>query len=248
MVSVVMPAHKFHPDVLESIESVLHQTDYLAELIVVDDSGNGEVAAKVSESISDDKLKFVINSRNLGSGPSRNAGVEAATSEFLAFCDSDDLWMPEKLKLQVDFMIKEKLTFSFTSYSAFDTSSGKTLYTVKCNKPLQLWDFLKNTLICTSTVILDRKRLGDIIYFPPIRTSQDTACWIGILKMGATAVPFNRVLSSYREGNTKATSNKKKAAFEYFQLIRTSVPLSFIPAAYCFVAYALNATLKRLRR
>lgn len=248
MVSVVMPAHKFHADVLESIQSVLNQSDYLAELIVVDDSGTGEVAEKVGCSVSDDRLKLVINSRNLGSGPSRNAGVEAATSEFLAFCDSDDLWMPEKLKVQVEFMIQEKLTFSFTSYNAFDTFSGKTLYTVKCNKPLQLWSFLKNTLICTSTVILDRKKLGDKIYFPPTRTSQDTACWIGILKLGVTAVPLNQVLSSYREGNAKATANKKKVAVEYFQLIRTSVPLSFIPAAYCFVNYAFNATLKRLRR
>jgi teichuronic acid biosynthesis glycosyltransferase TuaG len=248
MVSVIMPVHEFHHNLLDSIGSVLNQTKYLGELILIDDSGTGEIASIVSESISDEKLKFIINSRNLGSGPSRNEGIKESAFEFIAFCDSDDLWMSNKLKHHVDFMIKEEVIFSFTSYRGFDTVSGKTLYTVFCTKPIQLRGFLKNTVICTSTVIIDRKRLGNALYFPPIPTSQDTACWIGILKFGVKAVPFDKILTSYREGNKKATSDKRKAAFEYFQLIRTLVPLSRTLAVYYFISYAINAVLKRLRQ
>ncbi len=246
MVSVVMPAHKYVPEVLDSIHSVLQQTKYLKELIVVDDSGEGSVVSQIAANISDPRLKLLSNEVNLGSGPSRNRGVAVSTGEYLAFCDADDLWLPHKLQAQIEFMLAHKVFFTFSSYTAFDHLSAKDLYTVKCDKPLGLFDFVKNTLICTSTVVLDKRVFDGQVYFPPIRTSQDTACWLGLLKTGVKAVPQDQVLVRYREGNQKATANKRSAAFDYYRLIRVALQLSPIRAFYYFLWYGFNAVKKRM--
>lgn len=249
MVSVVMPALRFSPEMTESIQSVLAQTQYLSELIVVDDSGKGEVKKAIEQELGSlPKLKVLVNERNQGSGPSRNNGVRAAQGSFIAFCDADDLWLPNKLQKQIDFMLANKVFFCFTSYSGFDHESGKDRYTVHCKKELGLWDFVKDTRIGTSSVVIDAQVLKDKIFFPPIRTSQDTVCWINILKTGVKAVPLNEVLVRYREGNQKATFNKGSAAKDYYNVLRVTLQTSHLRTAYCFAQYAFNAVLKRLAK
>lgn len=246
-VSVIMPVYKFSKEVEDSISSVLNQTKYLKELLLIDDSGNNEVELKLSKKILSNKKLLVYNNEiNLGSGYSRNVGVLNSKSNYIAFCDSDDIWDSRKLERQIDFMFDNKYSFTFTSYRGFDHTSGRELYKVRCRKKLDLWSFVSNTRIYTSTVILNKKLLENQIYFPPIKTSQDTVCWINILKKGVVAYPLDEILMSYREGNNKATKNKIKAATEYFDVLRRTVPLSYFSAAFYFVRYAINAKIKRL--
>ena len=99
-VSVVLPAYNRAGSILAAVESVLGQTFRDLELLVVDDgSTDGTMAAL--EGIRDPRLRLLANPRNLGAGAARNTGIRAARGPWVAFQDSDDEWLPQKLTLQL---------------------------------------------------------------------------------------------------------------------------------------------------
>lgn len=99
-VSVVIPVYNREASVRASIESVLRQTWQDFELVVVDDcSTDGTVAAV--EAIEDPRIRIVSTGRNSGPAGARNAGIRAASGDWIAFQDSDDEWLPSKLEMQI---------------------------------------------------------------------------------------------------------------------------------------------------
>ena len=100
-VSVVIPAYNVEKFVARAIDSVLSQTRRADEIIVVDDGSTDSTAAEVSKF--GPRIRFV-RQENAGASAARNAGIEAATSEWIAFLDADDEWLPEKLQLQIEHL------------------------------------------------------------------------------------------------------------------------------------------------
>jgi len=101
VVSVIVPTYNRWPLVREAIESVLAQSYTLFELIVVDDGSTDGTAGKLAEYGMSLRL---IEQRPRGVSAARNRGVSIARGRYLAFLDSDDLWLPEKLAIQTAFM------------------------------------------------------------------------------------------------------------------------------------------------
>jgi len=100
-VGVVIPAYNAEKFVARAIESVLSQTRRADEIIVVDDGSTDSTAAEVGKF--GPRIRFV-RQENGGASAARNAGIEAATSEWIAFLDADDEWLPEKLQLQIEHL------------------------------------------------------------------------------------------------------------------------------------------------
>lgn len=101
LVSVIMPAYNSRAYLAEAIQSVLDQDYQALELIVVDDGstdGTPDVARLFGERV------HVIEQRNSGPAAARNRGVSVAHGEFIAFIDSDDIWLPGKVRAQVDYL------------------------------------------------------------------------------------------------------------------------------------------------
>ena len=99
-VSVVLPAYNRADTIRPSIESVLRQTWADFELLVVDDCSTDATRAAV-EAIDDPRLKLLSTPQNMGPSGARNIGIEAARAPWIAFQDSDDEWLPEKLERQM---------------------------------------------------------------------------------------------------------------------------------------------------
>jgi glycosyltransferase involved in cell wall biosynthesis len=99
-VSVVIPVFNRSVTILRTIESVLSQTYPNVEAIVVDDGSTDSTRALV-EGLSHPKIRLIAHQRNQGAAASRNTGMRAAEGEYLAFLDSDDEWLPDKLSVQI---------------------------------------------------------------------------------------------------------------------------------------------------
>lgn len=97
MVSVIIPSYNRENTIVRAVNSVLNQTYKDIEVIVVDDCSKDRTLELLS-SIKDERLKFFKLEKNSGACVARNFGIEKANGEFIAFQDSDDEWLPEKLK------------------------------------------------------------------------------------------------------------------------------------------------------
>jgi len=118
-VSVVIPTYKRSEFLLRALESVLHQTWTDIEAVIVDDNGEGsEFRAATQKSLdehygSDPRVKRVLNAKNMGGALARNEGIAAATGEYITFLDDDDIFLPNKVQVQVEAMIENGWEMSF---------------------------------------------------------------------------------------------------------------------------------------
>jgi teichuronic acid biosynthesis glycosyltransferase TuaG len=119
LVSIIMPSWNTGRFIAESIQSVLNQTYTNWELLIVDDCSTDNTDQVVT-SFNDHRIKYFHNERNSGAALTRNKAMREAQGEWIAFLDSDDLWMPEKLEKQTRFMKENGYVLSFTEYEKID--------------------------------------------------------------------------------------------------------------------------------
>lgn len=102
MISVVIPMYNSKDTIFDSIDSIINQSRYdlIREIIVVDDGSTDGSSQFVSEHYAENKKIKVIRKKNGGVSSARNAGIQSALSEWIAFLDSDDIWLDEKIRVQ----------------------------------------------------------------------------------------------------------------------------------------------------
>ena len=123
LVSIIMPSWNTGRFIAESIESVINQTYANWELLIVDDCSTDNTN-EVLRKFNDDRIKFFKNEKNSGAAITRNRALREANGEWIAFLDSDDLWLPKKLEHQILFMKKHNLIFSYHDYVKIDEESN----------------------------------------------------------------------------------------------------------------------------
>ncbi|TKI85338.1 glycosyltransferase family 2 protein [Bacillus mycoides] len=244
MVSVIIPSYNASPFIKEAIQSVQSQTYTNWEMIIVDDVSKDNTRELIKEEIKKDgRIQLIELQENGGAAIARNTGINCAKGTYIAFLDSDDLWLPEKLEKQVAFMQNNDLAFSFTSYQIMDQDGNLTEKVVHVPEKINYNGLLKNTIIGCLTVMLDVEKLGKV-QMPNIRTRQDTATWLKILKQGHYAYGLDEVLSKYRKVENSISSKKFKMAKMNWKLYREIEGLSVLKSAWCFINYALNGVVK----
>ena len=125
LVSIIIPYYKKKRYIKQTLQSILRQKYKNFEILIIYDDNNTEDLLLIKElKEKDNRIKLITNKKNIGAGMSRNKGIRFSKGEYLAFIDSDDLWHPEKLKLQLSFMIKKKILISHTSYNIIDNNKS----------------------------------------------------------------------------------------------------------------------------
>lgn len=125
LVSIIMPSWNTGKYISESIQSVLAQTYTNWELIIVDDCSTDNTD-EVIENFCDKRIRYLKNTQNSGAALTRNRALREANGEWIAFLDSDDIWLPEKLERQIEFMKKNSYVFSYHDFEKID-EVGKSL-------------------------------------------------------------------------------------------------------------------------
>ncbi|WP_199426062.1 glycosyltransferase family 2 protein [Thermaerobacillus caldiproteolyticus] len=241
LISIITPAYNCSLYILDTIKSVQSQTYQNWEMIIVDDcSKDSTVEIIKNEAEKDKRIKLIELSKNSGAAIARNTAIQNAKRKYIAFLDSDDLWYPEK---QVAFMQENDIAFSFTSYRIINEDGTETDKIINVPKEIDYKGLLKNTIIGCLTVMLDVSKLC-LVQMPNIRTRQDTALWLSILKKGYKAYGIQEPLSKYRKVKGSISSNKLKMAKQNWRMYRDLEKLNVIYASWCFVNYAWNALKK----
>ena len=135
---------------------------------------------------------------------SRNKAVKLSKGKYLAFIDADDLWHPEKLRLQLNFMIKKKLSISHTSYNIIDKNSNKIGF--REARKIEYKDLVKSCDIGLSTVMI-KKILLKNKYFAKLKTKEDYILWLKLAKESFVFYPIKRPLTSWRSLNDSLSSS-----------------------------------------
>lgn len=246
LVSVIMPCYNMENYISETIASVQRQTYPHWELLIVDDASNDRTAEIIQNLCQQDhRIAFFVKHNHSGIADTRNQCLKTAKGHFLAFLDADDLWHPEKLEQQLQFMTKRNIGFSYSSYDCVDEEGKPLNKLVKATDNLDYEAYLHNTIIGCSTVMLDTTIVGEVVV-PNFRTSEDTAMWLNILKKGILAYSIEQPLTSYRVRQHSASSNKLKASSDLWRVYRTQEKLSLFKTLCCFISYAFHAVKKRL--
>jgi len=218
LVSVIMPAYNSAKFIAESIQSVINQTHQNWELLIIDDASE-DATLNIIETLQleDSRIKHCKNSINEGAGISRNKAIRAAKGNFIAFLDADDLWLPEKLEIQLEFMFSKDLDMTYSSYYLID-EAGKFLdKKVQALPTLTYKKLLKSNYVGNLTGIYSVDKLGKI-YSPILRKRQDWALWLSVMqKIGATK-GILKPLAKYRI-RENSISNNKTGLLKYNYLI-----------------------------
>jgi len=182
LVSVIIPTYNKSQYLREAIKSVLNQTYKNIEVIVVDD-GSTDNTKEIVESFNDSRIIYIFQ-ENKGPAIARSTGIKKAQGEYIAFLDSDDLWLKEKLKRQLDFMEKnsEVGLMGTGCYEITDKGKiiGKKIFPIK-NKILQK-DLIKYNPFIQSSVMA-KKEVFDKVglwYDEKFRESEDYELWLRI--------------------------------------------------------------------
>ncbi|MBQ6734052.1 MAG: glycosyltransferase family 2 protein [Lachnospiraceae bacterium] len=252
MTSIVIPVHNARNYIAQTIASVRAQTDREWELILVDDCSTDDSAGYIRDIIAgaQEMISLIPLTKEEGGSAARarNAGIEAALGRYIAFLDADDLWMPEKLARTLAFMKEKEAAFAFTSYAFGDENARLTGKEVRVPETLTFAEALSRTVIFTSTVIFDTRRIAKKWIKMPEIESEDTATWWRILRRGVTAQGLDEVLTVYRRSGGSLSSNKLKAVKRIWRLYRDPgvAGLSVPSSMKHFFGWAWRATARRI--
>ncbi len=244
LVSIIMPNYNSGRFIENSLASILAQTYENWELIIIDDCSLDNSNKIIEEYIQrSEKIKLISLKSNMGPAIARNKGIEQAKGRYIAFLDSDDLWMPEKLSKQLNFMQKHNISLSFTSYYHMEEESEKIINQVHALDKVDYDELLKKNIIGCFTAIYDTEKLGKV-YMPDIQKRQDYALWLAILKKIPYAYGLDEMLGYYRVRSNSVSSNKILSSKYNWKLYREIEKLPLYKAIYYFGWYTYKSILK----
>lgn len=247
LVSIITPVYNAERFISETIDSVTNQNYQDWELILVNDCSSDNSVKIVEDYVAKDaRIKLINLKENSGAAVARNAGIEAARGQYIAFVDSDDCWSPSKLMDQLDFMQSQHIAFSYTNFALVSESGVVVKDAVKLPLKLDYSGLLKNTAIACSTVVIDRMQTGDF-RMPLVRKGQDTATWLMLMReRQVVAYGLDKVLNYYRQVEGSISSDRIGALKRTWNTYRNLEKLPLPKAVYYFAHYILQAILRRL--
>jgi teichuronic acid biosynthesis glycosyltransferase TuaG len=244
LVSVIMPAYNAVATIGRSIDSVLEQTRRDLELIVVDDCSTDSTAALVEDYVrADPRVRLFRQIPNAGVAAARNAGIEHAQGDYVAFLDSDDWWHPRKLELQIAQMQEHNARVSYCAYQRIG-EDGRLLSNVQPPPALMHADMLRSNFIGNLTAVYTRS-LGPARFLA--MGHEDYVFWLQMVRRAGRAIRIEHAepLAYYlvREGSVSA--NKLRAAGWQWRIYRDVEGLSQPRAMKFMLHYIWNALAKR---
>lgn len=242
--SIIMPSYKAKPFIARSIQSIQQQTFKDWELIIIDDASQDGTAKYINDEFvtHDERIKLIELDTNSGAAVARNTGIKAATGRFIAFLDSDDVWMNTKLEKQLAFMQEQGHELTYTAYDKVD-ENGEALGYVGVPDKVSYKQLLKTNVIGCSTAIYDTSLVGKI-YMPLIRKRQDFGLWLRILKKIDYAIGINEPMTVYTVRKGSVSSNKREASQYTWKIYREVEKLSLPLSLYYFAHYSVRGLLR----
>lgn len=239
LVSIVMPTYNCANFIEESIKSVLAQHHKNWELLIVDDCSTDNTKAVLAPYLAKyPNIRYTCLKKNSGPAVARSEALKQAKGDYVAFLDSDDLWTPNKLALQIDFMKQNKVFFSATGYELMSEdgrSRGVALIPpqkTNYDKMLRL-----SCPVGNLTVMYDRRVIGDQ-QVPSIKKRNDFALWLQTLHKTDACYGMPDVLAKYRIRTSSISRNKLALLPYHWHLYHHIEKLGIIKSSWYILCWA----------
>jgi glycosyltransferase involved in cell wall biosynthesis len=234
VITVVIPV--FSSNFLEKAVNSVNKTsrEFVSSIVIIMDDPSRRLPAIRS----DIPIKTISNPVNLGAGPSRNIGVLFAGNEYISFLDADDEFL-EGRKEYYESILKDNVNKCWCS--DYKTSSERI---VKSSTKKNLAEYLSNTNIGLSTITVRKEMFINYgIWFPAVKTRQDTRWLIALLKAGFNIKSISSVTTLYRIHEAQISKSKLMMSLNVFILYLSEVGYSWSVVKY-FIKYSWNALRK----
>jgi teichuronic acid biosynthesis glycosyltransferase TuaG len=228
LVSILTPTFNAEKYIRATIESVQNQSYQNWEMILIDDASTDKTVKIIKEfAQGDDRIKLFKLEKNCGNGFARNAALEKATGKYIAYLDADDIWFPEKLEKQIQFLKINKQHFTFSFYDCIDEEGNDLNRKVESPNPLTYKQLFFCNYVGNLTAIYDVDYFGKIA-LQATQKRQDWRIWLTILKQIKTAKPVPESLAFYRIRKDSVSSSKFKLIKHNFGVYREFHGCNFV--------------------
>ncbi len=241
-ISIIMPNYNSSSFLEETVDAIRNQTFTNWELIIVDDNSDLETKKILKKLKKNKKIKIFFLKKNKGDGYCRVYGVKKSNSKVVAFIDSDDIWKKNKLKLQFNYMKKNNLDFSYTSYVAFKEKENYYKEIIP-PKMINFEIFIKNSSIATSSMMVNKKIIKQI-KFSKSPNFEDYYLKCQLLKKIDYAYCLNKFLLKYRVRDKSLSKNKFRNLFWLWKINRTFNKLSYFESFSSVISISINSLIK----
>jgi glycosyltransferase involved in cell wall biosynthesis len=228
LVSIIIPTYNTEKFIRATLQSVQNQTYQNWEMILVDDASIDKTVSVIEEfAKNDSRIKLFKLEKNSGNGFARNIAVEKAVGKYIAYLDADDLWFPEKLEKQIQFLKANNLPFTFSFYDCIDEEGNSLKRRVEAPINLTYSKLFFCNYVGNLTAIYDADYFGKII-LEATQKRQDWRLWLTILKQIQVTKPVPEPLAFYRIRKDSISSSKFKLIKHNFGVYREFHGFNFV--------------------
>jgi glycosyltransferase involved in cell wall biosynthesis len=247
LVSVITPNYNCAGYIGQAIESVQSQSFRDWELVIADDCSTDNSAGIIRQyAEKDGRIRFYQTPSHSGSPREpRNLALEKARGRYIAFLDSDDLWLPGKLERQLKLFAEEKAAVVFSNYEKINSAGGRTGRVVRAPETVSYRELLKSNCIGNLTAVYDSEKAGKVFFRHPYH--EDYVLWLTILGKGFIAENTNTVEALYRVRPDSISARKGAALKWQWDIYRRQFNLSPLESVYFFGFYLAKGFLKYIR-
>lgn len=245
LVSIIMPSYNTGAFIAESIQSVLNQTYTNWELIIVDDCSTDNTDEILNMYLEDKRIRYLKNEKNFGAAISRNRALREAKGRYIAFLDSDDLWEPEKLRLQLSFMKEKGYAFTYTDYR-MQVNGVWQPYIYTAPDVVNRRKMYNYCYFSTITVMYDSNVVG-LIQIADIKKNNDYAMWLqAVEKTKCYRLPM--CLSYYiKHDNSISSGSKWKLIKHHYIMFRKALNKGKTVSAVLTANNLIHGVIKKIR-
>ena len=238
-IDIILPNYNSVKFIDKAIKGVLKQTYKKWKLIIVDDCSNNETRKKIKKYEKLPRIKIFWLKKNKGAAFCRNFAIKKSNSKYIAFLDSDDFWTKNKLNSQIMFMKKNNYHFTYTFYKTV----GSVQKNIMPPKSFTFNEFIKNTSIATSTMMVSRK-ISKGIKFTNTEICEDYFYKCGLLKKVNYAYCLDKYLTEYRVRENSLQSNKLKNFYWIWKINKKYNKLNFFKNMTSLISISLSSLKK----
>ena len=249
-VTIVIPYKKNLDYLFSALKSTFEQSYRNFKISIIYDNEDKSDLYKIKKFLKNEVIKkkisykIIVNKNSLGAGYARNVGIKKSKTKYIAFLDSDDLWDKNKLKIQVNFMEKNNILFSHTSFHIIN-ANNKIISSRFAKKKILFKDLITSCDIGLSTVILRSSLLNkNKILFPKIKTKEDYVLWLRIIKKINIIRGLNNKLTYYRKTKGSLSSDKLLSLINGYKVYKDYMNFGLTKSLFYLFILSLNSLKK----
>ena len=248
LISIITPNYNCGRFIAQTIESVLLQTYTNWEMILQDDcSTDDSYETACTYADKDPRIKVFRNEKNSGAAITRNNAIKKASGNYVAFLDSDDIWLPEKLEQQVCFMEKNKCDFSFMEYEHINEQGNSLGICAKVTKRLTYTKLLLHCWPGCLTVMYNQDVTGKV-FCGDVKKDNDHALFLQVIKRCHNARGIAMCLAKYRIRKGSISRKKWQIIECYIKVIHEFEKKSIFFAWLCVFTHMVVKTFFKYKK